>query len=167
MGLDKSQLRAIYDTHGPMVFRRARRILGNDADAEEAVQEVFIRAFSAAERFEERSSVATWLHRITTHWCLNKMRDRRRRTELWDEKIDPAEPRATEALSHPEILALRRVLAAADEREAQAAVCVFLDGMSHDEASEVLGVSRRTVGNLLERFATFARKMLADPRMSA
>lgn len=162
MGFDRRQMRELYETHGPMVHRRARRILGNDADAEEAVQEVFIRAFSGAEQFEARASVSTWLYRITTHWCLNRIRDRRRRQELWDEKVQPAEADRTEALSHAEILALRKVIAEADEREATAAVCVFLDGMSHDEAAEVLAVSRRTVGNLIERFTAFAKKRLSD-----
>ena len=166
MALDKAQLRAIYQTHGPMVFHRARRILGNDADAEEAVQEVFVRAYQGADGFEARASLATWLHRITTHWCLNRIRDRRRRQELWDQKVEPVEPRASEALSHAEILALRRVLAEADEREARAAICVFLDGMSHEEAAEVLGVSRRTVGNLVERFTAFARARLSDSARS-
>lgn len=164
MGLDRRQLRALYDTHGPMVFRRARRILGDDADAEEATQEVFIRAFTSAERFEERASVSTWLYRITTHLCLNRLRDARRRKELWDEKVEPAEPRSTEALSHAEIIALRRVLAEAEPQCAHAAICVHLDGLSHEEAAEVLGVSRRTVGNLLERFVEFARKRLSEPR---
>lgn len=166
MGLDRRQLRVLYDTHGPMVFRRARRILGNDADAEEATQEVFVRAFTSAERFEERASVSTWLYRITTHLCLNRMRDARRRRELWQVKVEPAEPRATDALSHAEIIALRRVLAEADPQCASAAVCVYLDGMSHEEAAEVLEVSRRTVGNLLERFAAFARKRLSEPEAS-
>jgi RNA polymerase sigma-70 factor (ECF subfamily) len=160
MSFDRQQMRALYETHGPMVYRRARRILGNDADAEEAVQEVFIRAFSGSDAFERRSSVATWLWRITTHWCLNRMRDKRRRQELWQQKVEPAEPTHEGALSHAEILTLRRLLAEADEREAQAAICVHLDGMSHDEVAEVLGVSRRTVGNLIERFTKFARARL-------
>lgn len=162
MALDRTQLRAIFDTHGPMVFHRARRLLGNDADAEEAVQEVFVRAFRSADRYETRSSVATWLYSITTNWCLNRIRDRKRRRELWNEKVAPAEPRSSGALSHEEIIALRAVLAEADERQAQAAVCVYMDGMSHEEAAEVLGVSRRTVGNLLERFAAFARARLSN-----
>jgi len=163
MGLDRRQLRVLWDTHGPMVHRRARRILGNDADAEDATQEVFIRALSSADGFAERASVSTWLYRITTHLCINRIRDARRRRELWEERVEPVEPHATEALSHAEIIALRRVLAEAEPQCAQAAVCVYLDGMSHEEAAEVLEVSRRTVGNLLERFATFARKRLSDP----
>lgn len=156
-------LESLFRVHGPMVFRRARRILGNDADAEEAVQEVFVRAFQSSETFENRSSVTTWLYRITTHWCLNRIRDRRRRDELWSVKVEPVEPTATASQSHAESMALRRVLAEADEREAKAAICVFIDGMSQDEAAEVLGVSRRTVGNLLERFSKFARARLAEP----
>ena len=166
MSFDHKSMRALFESHGPMVFRRARRILGNDADAEEAVQEVFIRAFSANDAFEQRASVATWLWRITTHWCLNRMRDSRRRAELWSQKVEPAEPDHTSPLSHAEILALRQVLSEADEREAQAAIYVHLDGMSHDEAAEVLGVSRRTVGNLIERFAVFARARLSTEARS-
>lgn len=161
MSFDPRQLRALFDLHGPMVHRRARRILGNDTDAEEAVQEVFIRAFNAADAFEQRATVSTWLWRITTHWCLNKLRDQRRRQEIWKAKVEAAEPSDEDALPHAEILALRRILAEADEREAQAAICVHIDGMSHDEVAEVLGVSRRTVGNLVERFGIFARARLA------
>ena len=145
-----------------MVHRRARRILGNDADAEEAVQEVFIRALSGLEDFEAKSQVSTWLYQITTNWCLNRIRNERRRRELWDVKVEPAEERSAAAHPHAELLALRRVLTEADAREAQAAVYVYLDGMSQDEAAELLGVSRRTVGNLLERFNAFARTLLAD-----
>ena len=162
MGFDHKTMRALFETHGPMVHRRARRILGNDADAEEAVQEVFIRAFSASDAFEQRSTMATWLWRITTHWCLNRIRDARRRQELFSQKVEPAERDHDGPLSHAEVLALRKVLAEADEREAQAAVYVHLDGMSHDEAAELLGVSRRTIGNLVERFATFARARLGE-----
>ncbi len=160
MSLDHAQLRALYQTHGPMVLRRAQRILGDPAEAEEALQEVFVRAFRGADGFDGRASVSTWLYRITTHWCLNRLRDRRRRQVIWDEKIAPAEERASASADHLEAVALRRVLAEADEREARAAMCVLIDGMSHEEAAEVLGVSRRTVGNLVDRFTAFARKRL-------
>lgn len=160
MAVERSQIRVLFETWGPMVFRRARRLLGSDADAEEAVQEVFIRALSGLESFDGRSAASTWLYQITTNYCLNRLRDRRRRQELWDEKIEPAESRATDALPHVDIVALRKVLAEADPREAAAAIYVFLDGMSHDEAAELLGTSRRTVGNLVDRFVKSARARL-------
>ncbi|WP_052519071.1 RNA polymerase sigma factor [Archangium violaceum] len=151
---DSQQISLLFNQHGPRVYRRALRLLGNPADAEEATQEIFIRAFRAAGSFRQQSQMTTWLYQITTHYCLNLIRDRSRRTELHEEHVSPmadSDSRAA-SVSPDDLVLLRRLLAEADERQAAAAVYVFLDGMSHEEAASVLGVSKRTVGNLLERF---------------
>src|SRR4051812_30294696 len=80
--LDAATVRRLFREHGPMVYRRALRILGNAADAEEALQEVFVRVLRGGEGFEQRSQVTTWLYRITTNYCLNFLRDNKRRREL-------------------------------------------------------------------------------------
>jgi RNA polymerase sigma-70 factor (ECF subfamily) len=145
-------LRKLFEQHGPVVYRRALRILGNPADAEEATQEVFMRVIRCAESFEERSQVTTWLYRITTNYCLNLVRDRKRQRELLEENHGSEGEMQREA-APDQLLMLRRVLAQADEDQARAAIYVYLDGMSHQEAAEILGVSRRTIGHWLERFA--------------
>ncbi|HYO66878.1 MAG TPA: RNA polymerase sigma factor [Archangium sp.] len=151
---DSQQISLLFNQHGPRVYRRAVRLLGNPADAEEATQEIFIRAFRAAGSFRQQSQLTTWLYQITTNYCLNHIRDRSRRTALHEEHVAPMADDAsrTEPVSPDDLVLLRRLLAEADERQAAAAVYVFLDGMSHEEAASVLGVSKRTVGNLLERF---------------
>ena len=146
----------LFRQHGPMVYRRAFRLLGRREDAEEATQEVFIRAMRSASSFEGRSGVTTWLYQITTHYCLNLLRDRARRRQLWQENAAPVETPSGPAAS--ELLHLRRLLAEADEQQARAAVYVYLDGMSHEEAAELLGVSKRTVGNLIDRFLAWAQQ---------
>ncbi|WNG60761.1 RNA polymerase sigma factor [Archangium gephyra] len=151
---DSQQISLLFNQHGPRVYRRALRLLGNPADAEEATQEIFIRAFRAAGSFRQQSQMTTWLYQITTNYCLNLIRDRSRRTELHEEHVAPiadSDSRAA-SVSPDDLVLLRRLLSEADERQAAAAVYVFLDGMSHEEAASVLGVSKRTVGNLLERF---------------
>jgi RNA polymerase sigma-70 factor (ECF subfamily) len=155
---DSQQIALLFDQHGPRVYRRALRLLGNPADAEEATQEIFIRALRSAEGFRHQSQMTTWLYQITTHYCLNLIRDRTRRAELHEAHVAPmADDTDRTAPAHPDdLVLLRRLLSAADERQAAAAVYVFLDGMSHEEAAEVLGVSKRTVGNLLERFQAWA-----------
>jgi RNA polymerase sigma-70 factor (ECF subfamily) len=151
---DSQQISLLFNQHGPRVYRRALRLLGNPADAEEATQEIFIRAFRAAGSFRQQSQLTTWLYQITTNYCLNHIRDRSRRTALHEEHVAPMadEDSRTASVSPDDLVLLRRLLADADERQAAAAVYVFLDGMSHEEAASVLGVSKRTVGNLLERF---------------
>lgn len=158
--MDAGDLRNLFMKHGPAVFRRAQRLLGNKADAEEATQEVFVRVMKGADSFEGQSQVSTWLYRITTNYCLNQIRDRKRRQELFEENYAPDERAGPAPPS--ELVLLRRLLREADEQQARAAVCVFLDGMSHEEAAEVLGVSKGTVGNLIERFKVWAAKKTAD-----
>src|SRR5579872_1399383 len=80
-------LRELWKSHGHLVYHRARRILGNEEDAADATQEIFIRAIRGAEGFQGQSQVTTWLYRITTNYCLNVIRDRRRRRELFEEHV--------------------------------------------------------------------------------
>lgn len=162
---DSRQISSLFEQHGPRVFRRALRLLGNPADAEEATQEIFIRALRAAQGFRHQSQMTTWLYQITTHYCLNHLRDRSRRATLHKEHVEPlAEVLATASTPPPdEQVFIRKLLASADERQATAAVYVFIDGMSHEEAAAVLGVSKRTVGNLIERFQAWATTQGAEP----
>lgn len=67
--------------HGGKMLSVAIRIVGNPEDARECVQEAFLQAFKNVERFEGRSSVSTWLHRIVVNSALQKLRSRRRRPE--------------------------------------------------------------------------------------
>lgn len=159
---DSQQISSLFQQHGPRVYRRALRVLGNPADAEEATQEIFIRVLSRIGDFQQRSQLTTWLYQITTNYCLNLIRDRSRRTELYEARIKPmAGDAELGAARSDDLVLLRKLLAGADEQQAQAAIYVFLDGMSHQEAAEVLGVSKRTVGNLIERFQKWAQEQSA------
>jgi hypothetical protein len=64
------------------VFRRARRLLGNDADAHEVVQDLFVSLFERPEQFSQRSTLTTFLYSATTHACLNRIRNKKRRLQL-------------------------------------------------------------------------------------
>lgn len=162
--MKRDDINTLFKKYGPTVYRRALQILGNEADAKEAAQEVFIRAIRHSEGFEGRSQVSTWLYRITTNYCLNKIRDSKRRRELVQEhglrpEMDGGLP--TQALADHVVL-VRRLLSVADAEQARAALCVYVDGMSHAEAAKILKVSRRTVGNLLDRFNEWAQKYVKD-----
>lgn len=160
--LDQRALGELFRKHGPAVCRRAQQILGNNADAQEATQEVFLRALRGAEGFEGRSQITTWLYQITTYYCLSQLRARKRRKELMDEQL-AAEPDSGASASSPaELVLLRQLLAEADEQQARAAIYVYLDELTHEEAAELLGVSTRTVGNLIERFCAWAARRVAE-----
>jgi RNA polymerase sigma-70 factor (ECF subfamily) len=158
--LTANDLPRIYGEHAGMVLRRAQRLLGSASDAEDAMQEIFVRAFRSLDAFDGRSSVSTWLYSITTHYCLNLLRDQGRRRALEEENLQPGD--APSLVQPAQRVLLRHLLAIAEPELAEVVVCIYLEGMSQQEAAEVLGVAQRTVGNRLNRFLELARQHAAS-----
>src|SRR5512139_2803810 len=74
---DHEAFRHLVERHSRSVFRLAYRLTGQEQDAEDVVQETFLRAFREIRRFEARSSFATWLYRITVNCSHDLLRQRR------------------------------------------------------------------------------------------
>jgi RNA polymerase sigma factor (sigma-70 family) len=141
-----------YRQYGHSVLRRAEQILGNHDEAAEVLQEMFLALVARPDQFAGRSSPSTFLYAITTHACLSRLRKRRNRVRLIDEQIRPwstdIDPRTPEATA-----IVRSVLAQLPDEDARAAVYYYIDGLTHAEIAEVLGCSRRHVGDVLSRLA--------------
>ena len=86
---DNAAFEELVRSHGGRLLSVARRFLGSSEDAQDAVQEAFIKAFKAIHTFEERAQLHTWLHRILVNTALMKLRERRRKPE---ESIDELLP---------------------------------------------------------------------------
>jgi RNA polymerase sigma-70 factor (ECF subfamily) len=154
--MDRTEVEKLYRQYGPSVYRRAMNLLRSDQEAQEAMQDVFISVLSKGESFRGASSPMTWLYSVTTNLCLNRIRNAKRRTELLQKNV-PAE--SSTDRPHPEIRHIvLELLRSVPEELARVAVYYFFDDMTHEEIAKILGCSRRTVGDLLERF----RKQLAS-----
>jgi RNA polymerase sigma-70 factor (ECF subfamily) len=148
--LHRDEIARAYRAYANSVLRRARQLLGNDAEAHDVVQEIFMSLLDRPEQFAGRSSLGTFLYTATTHLCLNRLRNRRNRERLVEAHLAPLA--GEKFVSSPEALAtLRQILALLPDEEARAAVHYFVDGMDHAEIGALLGCSRRRVGDLLER----------------
>ena len=75
---DMTALGAVFKLYGLRVYRLVRRMMGNEADAVDATQEIFVRAFEQAHKFDGRSEFYTWLYRLAVWHCLNKLKQRKR-----------------------------------------------------------------------------------------
>ena len=75
--------------HGGRMLAVARRMLNNEDEAQDAVQEAFLSAFKAIGRFKADAKLSTWLHRIVVNACLMRIRTRRRRPERSIEEMLP------------------------------------------------------------------------------
>jgi RNA polymerase sigma-70 factor (ECF subfamily) len=155
--MERERLEALYRKHGKMVFRRARALLGDTQAARDAVQDIFLRALRARAEFEHAASPVAWLCKVTTNHCLNRLRDADRRRELLElqpppvEAIPSAEPR----------LAVADLLRRLPHELSEIAVYYYMDQMNQDEIAELLGVSRRTVGNRLDEFRAAVSALVA------
>jgi len=144
--------RVLVERHATAVFRLAYRMTGNETDAEDMVQETFLRAWREIRRFDGRASFGTWLHRI----CANRTVDFLRARNRWqpalspmteDEEHDPFrglasdEPSPERAARSAEAGAmLEPALAALSEIERTAFVLRHYEGLAIDEVASALGV---------------------------
>src|SRR5216683_1515204 len=76
---DADAFRALVERHSRSLFRLAFRMMGNEQDAEDVVQESLIRAYRQLNRFESRANFGTWLYRITANCAVDLMRSRHAR----------------------------------------------------------------------------------------
>src|SRR5256885_8295391 len=75
---DPDAFRVLVERHSVKLFQLAFRMTGNEQDAEDVVQETFLRAHKQLERFESRAGLGTWLHRIAANCSLDLLRKRKR-----------------------------------------------------------------------------------------
>ncbi len=147
---------ALYRSHGHLVWRRARRILGNDDDATDAVQEIFARLWEEPAAFRGESTVSTFLYAVTTNHCLTVLRTRGTRQRILVEQIAPQTTFTVPGVNF-DTVAIRAVLAAVDPALAEVAVAHYVDEMSQDAIAAARGVSRRKISDMLARFTEAAQ----------
>jgi RNA polymerase sigma-70 factor (ECF subfamily) len=148
----------LYREYGHMVLRRARSILGNETEAQEVLQEVFLSLMDRPSQFGGRSSFATFLYRMTTNNCLNRIRNAKRRGQLLAENRAASEGRPG---SGGDRLLAQEVLASLPRKLASVAVHYYIDEMTHEEIADVMGCSRRMVGKWVEKVQHIAREQAA------
>lgn len=158
--------------HLDALYRFARRLTGDDAGAEDLVQETFTRALGAADRFEPGTDLRAWLFRILRNLNLDARRRERRHPTVAAaplEEIAGAAPAEDEAEGLRRIAArdLERALAALPE-EWRTLVLLRLEGLGDRELAEVMGCPAGTVKSRLARArAALRRQLLPYSRRAA
>jgi RNA polymerase sigma-70 factor (ECF subfamily) len=167
---DRDAFRVLVERHSHNVFRLAYRMTGNRQDAEEVVQEAFLRAYQKLGQFAARANFGTWVYRIAANYAIDRMRQRKKEEAR---KVEPAvHEQGTEndpvtlvpdAAPTPERLAhnieLRKhmeiALAALSHSERTAFVMRHWEGCAIEEIAEVLksssGAAKNTVFRAVQK----------------
>ena len=145
------------------IYGIARRMLGDEAEAEEVAQEVFLRVHRSAREFRGESKLSTWLYAITSRLCFARLArpERRARAVTSDHLPEIADPQAdpTATLESAELRSvLERCIGELDEDRRIVVVLRDIHGLPYEEIASALGIELGTVRSRLHR----ARAELKD-----
>lgn len=169
---DAEAFRSIIGRHNQKLYRLARSIIRNDAEAEDIVQETYVTAFAHLGSFRGDASLATWLSRIAINEALGRLRKKRRaRAVISEEPANEAHiiPFPLNAGSDdPERTMAQRQILALVEQATDALPDVYrtvfvarvIEGLSLEETADLLGIKAQTVKTRLHRARSLVRRQL-------
>ena len=160
----------IYRRFGDRMKSIAWNHLGNVSDAEDAVQETFLKVHRAASTYTGEASFATWMFRILVNTCYDILRKRKRRID--EAPIDEIVERTSPSVDDAKRITLRRLLDELPEQRRSVFTLFEIEGLSHAEIGHILGISEgnskwilfATKKDLQKRWRDVARSPLPAPR---
>ncbi len=175
---DERAFRTIMERHNRRLYRVARTLLRDDAEAEEVVQEAYLRAFAALSSFRGEASLATWLTRITLNEALG--RKRRQRPTVSLDTVDAMQESNAQIIRFPNMSSdperstaqreIQKILEASIDALPEAFRVVFvmreIEEMSIEETAGFLGIRPETVKTRLYRARRLLRESL-DERLAS
>jgi RNA polymerase sigma-70 factor, ECF subfamily len=151
----------LVDLHYPRCARIAVRILGNREDAEEAIQDAFLRAFKALGDYEDRERFSAWLTRILVNQCRTVLARTKRRDALFAE-LDPRRLDFIVAAEPDEgtWMELEHVLGQLPAEQREAIVLRYADDLTYEEMSRITGAGESALKMRVQRAFARLRAML-------
>ena len=160
---DPAAVRAIVVRHTARLHALAFRMMRSQEDAEDVVQEAFLRAWKVLPRWEPKAKLSTWLHRVTLNLCYDRLRKTREQLHADPpEMVDPAPLPDTILQSQQIADRLHMALAQLPDRQRAALSLCALEGHSNREAADILEVSVEALESLLSRGRRQLRSRLTE-----
>jgi RNA polymerase sigma-70 factor, ECF subfamily len=169
---DRNAFRVLVERHSRAVYRLAYRITGNEQDAEDVVQETFLRAYKQIGQFDGRSSFSTWIYRICSNCSLDLIRSRKAREKprepvveekatSWIDRIAAPDP-DPERLTHSGQITrlLKPALEQLSEMERVAFTLRHFEGCNVEEIARTLGVHQNAAKHSVFRAVQKLRRAL-------
>ena len=160
---DVEAFACLVDRHYPRCARIAVRILGNREDAEEAIQDAFLRAFKALGDYEDRERFSSWLTRILVNQCRTVLARTKRRDALFAE-LDPRRLDFIVAAEPDEgtWVELEHVLGQLPAEQREAIVLKYADDLTYEEMSRITGAGESALKMRVQRAFARLRAMLQE-----
>ncbi|NOX97017.1 MAG: sigma-70 family RNA polymerase sigma factor [Nitrospirae bacterium] len=173
---DTSSFDLLLDRYQEKIIVFAQRMTGDRSEAQDIAQEVFLRVYHAAGKYQPKAKFSTYIFRIARNLCLNRLRERKHRPFSLDCPITTAEgrkksrdfidpsphssPRAALERKERQIL-IREAVDSLPPNQKMAVILTRYNDLSYEEASKIMGCSVGAIGLLLHRARGTLRKVLA------
>lgn len=159
----------LYALHGARMKNYARNLLSSPTDAEDAVQETFLKVQRSIGSFRGQSSFVTWTYRILVNTCHDVRRSRLRKKEVSSEEPEEtSRPELRAPGGHPSLrMALERALAKLTQHQRDVFLLYEVEGFRHSEIAGMLEITETASKNTLFQAKKNLRAMLEPPRSSA
>jgi len=158
-GCKRGNLRAfesLYTLHSARMKSLAYHLLGTRADAEDAVQETFLKVHRAARSFEGHSSLSTWIYRILLNCCYDSLRKRQRLSETAPPNDFPTDTKL------PLKVALERAINSLGDRQRLVFLMFEVEGLKHSEIAAILEVPEGTSRSWLFEAKAQLKRLLTE-----
>ncbi len=164
---DLGAFEEIYRAHSGKLFSIACRMLGNPADAEDLLQEIFLSAHRKLDGFRGDSALGTWLYRLATNHCLDYLRSRAARTSQVTDALDDEQgifEAGRRGLAEQTVtkMDLERAMARLPEGCRAAFVLHDVEGLEHQEVAEALGIAEGTSKSQVHKARMRLRAFLSE-----
>jgi RNA polymerase sigma-70 factor (ECF subfamily) len=177
---DRGAFAELVDLYKDKIYHLAYRMLNNKHEAEDAVQETFLRVYTNLHRYDEQQKFSTWIFRIGTNHCIDRLRKRKHSAYSLDAEMPDGEgndyysmlpgneetPEKQIILSETQIQ-IRKAIDALPEKYKSVVILRYLQDMSLQEISDVLDMPVTTVKTRVHRGREYLRKKLEqDPSLT-
>ena len=164
---DKEAFSLLVDRYSDMIYTICLRMLGVEADAADAAQEVFVKVYRSIAGFQEKSKFSTWIYRITYNHCISVIRKKVKIIDMVDElpdrEVNNQDLSGLDRLSGEERKHyLRMALESLAETDAVVVTLFYYDELSLDEIAEVTGLTSSNIRIKLHRSRKKMYKVLSD-----
>ena len=140
------------------------RIMGSEAEAEDALQEAFIDIFRRLDTFREESSLGAWIKRIVINHCLNVFKKRRIKFEEMSEKISeiPVDEYVDEEETNYEVVRVKKAIMKLPDGYRQVLTLYLIEGYDHGEIADILGIQETGSKSQYSRARAKLRELLSE-----
>ena len=161
---DRRAQQQLYSQYARAMYNICLRMMGNEADAEDMLQNAFVDVFLKIESYRSEATIGAWIKRIVINTCINHLKKRRLDTTEWDDRIgdQPAEGNFASQDDSLSVEVVKKAMAQLPDGYRTVFSLYLIEGYDHKEIADIMGITEATSKSQFSRAKSKMREILAD-----